>query len=183
MMLLRLFRPLSALLSALLLAGCATTPAPWDDAIDVTQMLRLSPDSFRVVSVIPRGLGERGEALFVWLILKTDGSVEFSEEFVMPRVGEPRSNDQGRLEATYRLRAADQARFQTQQIRQRAQLLAGYYLIGVNVVPSLCDHAGISAGSEVVYSVLMDAAAEAKITTVRVEGTAAALQSQIPYCV
>lgn len=181
MLSLPLFRSISLFLGALVLAGCGA--APWDDEIDVTQLLRLSPNDFRVVSVIPPGLGERGSAQFQWVILKPEGGIEFSEVFEMQRDGKARLNGQGHLEVAYKLGSKDRARFQTQQIRQRAQLLAGFYHIGLNVVPDLCDRAGVAAGSSVVYSVLIDTGAETKITTVRIEKTAADLERTVPYCV
>lgn len=178
----RFFRSAGLWLGALALTGCATAPAPWDDPIDVTQLLRLSPESFRMVSVIPRGLGETGEALFDWTILSADGAVAFHEAFELQRVGALRSTDAGQQEATYRLQSADRARFQTQQIRQRAQLLSGFYNIDLYAAPALCDHAGIPAGSDVVFSVLLDTGAKAKITTLRLSDTAAGLERSLPFC-
>lgn len=79
--------------------------------------------------------------------------------------------------------AATASRFQTQQIRQRAQLLAGFYSLDLYASPALCDRAGIPGESDVVFSMLLDSGAKAKITTLRLADTAVALEPQLPFCV
>lgn len=171
----------AAVLCLPLLLGCAA--APWDDPIDVTQLLRMSPNDFRVISVIPRGLGETGKALFRWTILKPDGSEDSTEVFEMRRSGDPRLSPDGHTEVTYILANADRSRFQTQQIHQRAQLLAGFYHVGLGVSPALCDRAGVPTGANVLYSVLKDGSTGSTITTLRIGADASALKDQVPFCV
>ncbi|MBE3639167.1 hypothetical protein [Mangrovicoccus algicola] len=164
-----------------LLTACA--PKPWDDPIQVTQLVRLEPGDFRVRTQIPAGLGETGQALFHWTIVTHDDQAESVEDLEMVRVGDPVPQGNGMTEVTYKLTPAGYKTFQTQQIRQRAQLLAGYYYLGVAVIPDLCRMAGTDARRDYVVSVLFNGRNGEKITTFRLDTPASEIQPQVGFCV
>lgn len=165
----------------LLLGACA--PKPWDDPIEVTLLVRVEPEEFRVRTELPRGLGEHGAAQFRWIVASAVEGQEESEILDLERVGRPKALDSGRSEVIYRLSPKSFKAFQTQQIRQRAQLLAGYFYIDVAVAPDLCSMAGAQASNENVVSVLYDGASGQKITTVHIPYTAASIQPHVGFCV
>lgn len=170
----------TALFALLLLTGCA--PAPWDDPLDVTELLRLSPEDFRMQSVIPAGLDTTGQAEFRWRVLNPDGSEEFFETFTLERI-DSTIDANGDRQVTFALQRADLRRFQTQQIRQRAQLLAGVFQTGLSAGPILCDRAGVPARAQVVYSIIRDGRTGNKVTTLRTSQLANALEREAPFCV
>ncbi|WP_172329993.1 hypothetical protein [Mangrovicoccus sp. HB161399] len=168
---------------ALLCTLTACAPKPWDDPIQVTQLVRLDPKDFRVRTSIPAGLGETGEAYFRWAIVTHTSETETVEDMELVREGEPMPKADGTTEVTYRLVPSQYKAFQTQQIRQRAQLLAGYYYLGVAVIPDLCRMAGTDSKRDYVISVLFDGKTGETITTFRIDTPASSIQPQVGFCV
>ncbi|WP_138466485.1 hypothetical protein [Poseidonocella sp. HB161398] len=168
---------------ALLCTLSACAPKPWDDPIQVTQLVRLDPQDFRVRTTIPAGLGETGAAYFRWAIVTHSSETESVADIELVRDGTSEPQADGSLVVTYKLAPGDYKEFQQQQIRQRAQLLAGYYYLGVAVIPELCQMAGTAAGREHVLSVIFDGNTGQKITTFRIDTPASAIQPQVAFCV
>ncbi len=175
-------RSLAGLALLALLSACA--PQPHDDPIQVTPLIRLDPKDLRMRASIPAGLGETGVAYFVWAIATQNSESPSFEELEMVRVGEPEIKPDGTSEVTYRLPPSQYKAFQTQQIRQRAQLLAGYYYFGVGVAPDLCRMAGTESKRDFVVSVLFDGRTGQTIASFPVDTPANALQPpEVGFCV
>ncbi|WP_108261156.1 hypothetical protein [Mangrovicoccus ximenensis] len=174
-------RGLAGLALLALLSACA--PKPWDDPIEISRLVRLEPKDFRVRTLVPAGLGETGTAYFQWAIATHTSEEPEIESMELVRTGEPVPAEGGMTEVTYRLEPKDYKTFQTQQIRQRAQLLADYYYIAVLFVPGLCNMVGTEAGRDQVVSVMFDGRTGDKITTTNVGLTASEIKTEVGFCV
>lgn len=177
--------PLSRRVCAILFLGLALSacePVPGDDPIDVTELVRVAPDDLRVRSFVPPGLSSTGDAFLLWVILGPDRMPQSEEFYELVERGSSDAGDGAAVQIVYALDSSDYRRFQGQQVLQRAQLLSGYYGLGLLAGPILCDRAGIPVGGRWVYSVLSNAGNDAKITTIRVPGSAAEIKAGAEFC-
>jgi len=169
-------RHLAALLAPLLVSACAVSQGR--DSIDISALAQVPPKDFQLVADLPQGLSTTGRAFLMWGLVSPDGqqtdpvTIELTAR--PGKVGDP---------VVFTLPDSAVKSFQDQQIKLRAQLLAGFYGIRVYAVPDFCDVAGIAVHGGDVSTVLRNAATGQDITRIDAGMTAKQIESHAPYCV
>lgn len=162
------------------LAAC-TLPGPAAE-VDLTEMVRVEPRDFQLQTSVPRGLSDTGLAWFDWVVIDATPEGDAAESFELKPDARAAEGEDGIARTVFVLQPADYARFQRQQVLQRAQLLAGYYGYAMRAGPDLCDVAGIQVKGGRVTS-LLSSAAGPKIGTLPLKPSATELERGAPFCI
>lgn len=168
------------------LAGCAVPGGSGRTTLDASQLVRTEPGSLQLVDVLPRGLGPGGEA-FVTLVVRDENPEVATEQRFALRLADATYRPEQRVTvATYVLERDDFERWRSVQIRLRAQMLAGYADVGIDINSTVCDEAGVAlettnpANSPLS---LRNAETGRAILTVTASEPLSVIKERVPFCI